>query len=81
MSIDEEDLERRVDFLIRELDEFCALATKHETTDLMVRQRIALGQMQTRLQLILSFVELRVKYGKAFKRDHGIHVVAQDRQR
>jgi hypothetical protein len=55
MSIDEEDIERRVDFLIRELDQFCSMAIKPE----LASYQIAFGQMQTRIQLILSFLKKR----------------------
>jgi hypothetical protein len=52
-------IERRADFILRELDEFCALATHHETIDLIEGQRIAIGQIMTRTQLILSFLQQR----------------------
>lgn len=52
-------IERRVDFLIRELDELCAMAANVETVDLVERQQIAIGQMNTRVQLILSFLASR----------------------
>lgn len=55
----ETQIERRVDFIIRELDEFCRLATNRETADLIEGQSPALGQIQTRIQLILSFVAAR----------------------
>lgn len=83
MSIDEEDLERRLDFIVRELDEFCALASNPETTRLAHSQKIAFGQIYARVSLILSFYlsHKRVKNGEAEQRNHGLHVVAQDRQR
>jgi hypothetical protein len=56
MSIDEEDIERRVDAVIRELEDFCALASDPTTAPLIDGQRIAFGQMQTRVQLLLSFL-------------------------
>jgi len=55
----EEQMERRVDWLIRELDELCAMASNAETVDLVEDQKIAIGQMQTRVQLILSFLLAR----------------------
>lgn len=55
----EEQIERKVDWIIRELDELCALASNHETVDLVDGQKIAMGQMQTRVQLILSFLLAR----------------------
>lgn len=55
----EEQIERRADFIIRELDEFCAMASNHETVDLIENEKIAVGMMQTRCQLILSFLAAR----------------------
>ena len=55
----EEQLEQRADFILRELDEFCALATRPETVDLIEGQKIIVGQIQTRAQLILSFLAAR----------------------
>jgi len=52
----EEQIERKVDAIIRELDELCRLATLAETVDLVASQKMALGQMLVRIQLILSFV-------------------------
>jgi hypothetical protein len=52
-------IERRADFLIRELDEFMAMASHAETVDLIATEERAIGQMQTRVQLILSFLALR----------------------
>ena len=54
-----EQLEQRADFILRELDEFCALATRPETVDLIESQKIIVGQIQTRAQLILSFLAAR----------------------
>lgn len=55
----EEQIERRCDAVIRELDEFCAMASNAETADLIDAERMAFGQMQTRVQLILSFLIAR----------------------
>lgn len=55
----EEQIERRVDFLLRELDELCAMATHSETVDLVKNQEIAIGQVRTRAELILSFLKAR----------------------
>jgi hypothetical protein len=52
----EEQLERRVDFLVRELDELCLMANNHETRDLIVNEAIGIGQVQLRASLILSFL-------------------------
>ena len=52
-------IERRCDFIIRELDEFCGMASNPETVDLIENQRIAVGQMLTRVQLIAAFLMSR----------------------
>lgn len=49
-------MERKLDSIIRELDELCAFAANKETVDLIERQRIAVGQMKTRVDLIASFL-------------------------
>lgn len=54
-----EEMEARVDFIIRELDEFCAMANKPETVDLIESQKIAFGQMMVRVQLIMGFLLAR----------------------
>ena len=55
MNIDIQ-MERRLDSIIRELDELCAFASNKETVDLIDRQRIAVGQMKRRVDLIASFI-------------------------
>ena len=55
----EQQIEERVDRIISELDEFCAMASNAETADLIDAERMAFGQMQTRVQLILSFLIAR----------------------
>jgi hypothetical protein len=52
-------MERRVDFICRELIEFAAMANNTETVDLIEGQAIGLGQIQFRAQLILSFLQAR----------------------
>jgi len=52
-------IEYRLDCIIRELDEMCGLAANPETIDLIERQRIAIGQILTRAQLIASFLMAR----------------------
>lgn len=49
-------MERRVDGIIRDLDELCAFAANKETVDLVEAQRVAVGQMKTRVDLIASFL-------------------------
>jgi len=56
MSFDEEDLERRLDFIVRELDECMVLAASTETYPLIEGKAIELSQIQTRIQLIISFI-------------------------
>lgn len=55
----EEQLERKCDWIIRELDEVCALATNGETVDLVEGQRVAVGQILTRVQLIAALLMAR----------------------
>ncbi len=55
----EQQIEERVDRMISELDEFCALAANPETADLIEGQKIALGMANTRMQLILAFLTAR----------------------
>lgn len=55
----EDQIERKCDWIIRELDELCAIAANLETSDLVERQQLAIGQMNTRVTLILSFLAAR----------------------
>ena len=55
----EDQMERRCDAIIRDLDELCAFASNSETVDLVERQRIAVGQMLTRVQLVAAFLMAR----------------------
>jgi len=55
----EEQIEARVDWLVRQLDELCAMARDEETQDLIAGQAIGIGQLAFRAQLILSFLEAR----------------------
>lgn len=55
MNVDTQ-MERKFDSIIRELDELCAFAANKETVDLIERQRMAVGQMQRRIDLIASFL-------------------------
>lgn len=52
----EEQVERKCDWLVRELDELCALANNSETRDLIAKEALAIGQIQFRAGLILSFL-------------------------
>ena len=53
----EEQIEARVDWLVRQLDELCSMARNEETQDLIAGQVIGIGQLAFRAQLILSFLE------------------------
>lgn len=55
----EEQMERRCDFIVRELDELCAFANNPETVDLVERQSLAVGQMLTRIMLVAAFLNNR----------------------
>jgi hypothetical protein len=52
-------IERRMDYILRELDEFCGMAQNNETVDLIENERIAVGQMLVRVQLIAAFLMSR----------------------
>jgi hypothetical protein len=52
----EEQMERRVDSIIRDLDELIAFAANAETVDLVEGQRIGVGQIVSRAQLVASFL-------------------------
>ena len=49
-------MERRVDSLVRDLDELIAFAANPETVDLVQSQRAGVGQIITRAQLVGSFL-------------------------
>lgn len=55
----EEQIERRADYIIRELDELVRLAANAETVDLIDRERIAIGQIVTRSELIAKLLMAR----------------------
>lgn len=55
----EEQMERRIDSIIRDLDELVAFAANPETVDLIDGQRIGVGQIISRAQLIGSFLMAR----------------------
>lgn len=55
----EEQMERRCDALVRDLDELVAFANNPETVDLVEGQSIAVGQMLTRIQIIAGFLNAR----------------------
>ena len=51
-----EQIERKIDWIVRELDELCILANNPETVDLVDNQRVGIGQIISRSQLIGSFL-------------------------
>lgn len=55
----EDHMARRVNSIISDLDEICAMAANPETVDLVEGEQIAMGQINTRIQLILSFLAAR----------------------
>lgn len=55
----EEQLERKCDWLVRELDEIVAMAANTETVDLVEGQALAIGQIISRAGLIGSFLKTR----------------------
>lgn len=55
----EDQIERKCDWIIRELDELCALAVNPETIDLVEHEKIAIGQIVTRAQLVAAFLMAR----------------------
>lgn len=59
----EDQLERKCDWIIRELDELCAMASNSETVDLVEKEKVAVGQIVTRAQLIASFLMARKPSG------------------
>jgi hypothetical protein len=56
-------IEYRIDALVREMDELCALAANAETVDLVEQQKIGIGRIATRSQLILSLLLARKPSG------------------
>lgn len=48
----EEQIERRMDFIIRELDEFCLMATNPETVDLIEGQKRLVGLTAVRARTL-----------------------------
>lgn len=55
----ETQIEYRIDCVVRELDELCAMASNPETVDLIEGQRVGVGQIITRAQLIGAFLMAR----------------------
>lgn len=64
----EEQMERKVDSIIRDLDEVCAMANNWETADLVAGQRVAVGQIIVRAQLIGAFIMARHPHLKVIGR-------------
>jgi hypothetical protein len=55
----ETQIEYRMDCVLRELDEFMAMAANSETVDLIDSNRVLMGQIMTRAQLIGAFLMAR----------------------
>ena len=55
----EQQIEQRLDFIVRELDEFVVMANNSETVDLIERHASALGQIQLRTVLMLGFINAK----------------------
>ena len=51
-----EQIERKIDWIVRELDELCAMANHPETVDLVDSQRVGVGQIISRATLIGAFL-------------------------
>lgn len=64
----ETQIEYRIDAIVRELDEFCAMANNPETVDLIDSQRIGIGQIISRASLIQSFLMARKSPPKHIRR-------------
>lgn len=53
----EEQLGRKIDWLVRQMDELCALANNPETRDMIAKEALGVGQIRFRAQLVLSFLD------------------------
>lgn len=53
---DAEELERKIDAMIREADELMALAANPKTADQLEPHKTAIGQLMSRVQLVASFL-------------------------
>ncbi len=63
-------VERRIDSLIRELDELCAMATKDETVHLLEEHKHSIGLAVTRTQLLMNFLLARKPAGLRLPGEH-----------
>ena len=57
MQSADEQIEAKIDWLVRQMDELCALANNRETRDLIEKHALGVGQIQFRAGLILSFLD------------------------
>jgi hypothetical protein len=62
MTVEQEDIERRIDALVRELDEIFVLAANPETARMVAVERRGIGQVRMRCDLILA--ALRMHHGQ-----------------
>lgn len=67
----EDQIARRVNSMVAELDEFCAMARNPETVDLVEGEARGIGQIAFRANLILSFLEARKKPALKMVVNHG----------
>ena len=67
----EEQIEMRIDSIVRELDELCRLASDPETVDLVEAQKVGIGQIVTRAQLVMSFLLAQKPAGLRMVVNHG----------
>ena len=54
-----ERVERKIDWVVRELDELVAMANSPETVELVEEQKVGVGQIISRAQLVASFLLAR----------------------
>lgn len=55
----EDKLARKINSVISDLDDLCAMASNPDTAGLVEAEQISMGQINTRIQLILSFLMAR----------------------
>jgi len=60
-----EQIERKIDWIVREMGELCVLANDPETVDLIEEQKVGIGQIIMRAQFVASFLLARKPSSKA----------------
>lgn len=53
----EQQLGRKIDWLVRQMDELCALANNPETRDMIEKEALGVGQIRFRASLVLDFLD------------------------